>query len=153
MKDPKMTVHDLIDSDWDNTNTSINYDPDIHTGWHNPESTDPEVTISSAEETPTAGGTGFSAIDPTGAGPVMELDGVVSVDCWSDREVADPNPKTLTFEFTEEVKRILKNHLLDAQDLRFLVYHGRREIPPESDDPTPTFHYAVRAWYQYEERP
>lgn len=154
MKDPKLTVVDLLEADWDNSNTEIGYDPDMHTGWHNPESTKPEVTVSSLEdESPTAGGTGFSAIDPTGAGPIMELDGTILIGCFSDREVADVNPKTVTFNLTEEVKRILKNHLLDATDLRYLVYHGRREVPPDTDEPTPTFQYTVRAWYQYAERP
>jgi hypothetical protein len=154
MKDPKVTVLDLIENNWNALNTSYGQDPDFHTGWHNPQSTDPEVVVSRAEENPTAGGTGFSAIDPTGAGPVQEIDGIVSIEAFSDREVSDVNPKTLTFEFTEEVKSIVKNHALTATDLRYLSYNGRRELPPEnSSEPIPTFHYTMRAWYQYEERP
>lgn len=152
MKDPKLSVLDLLTDNWDNTNTSLSYDPDIHTGWHNPESSNPEVTVSSARESPTAGGTGFSAIDPSGAGGVQEMDGIIAADCWSDREVSSVNPKTVIFELTEEVKRIIKANTFNATDLRYVVWRGRREIPP-ANEPDPTFHYATRIWYQYEERP
>lgn len=155
MKDPKMTVLDLVENGWDTSNTDIGYEPDFHTGWHNPEATEPEVTVSALnDETPGIGGTGFTGIDPSGAGGIQHPEGIVSIDCWSDREVEDDvNPKTVTFNFSEEVKRIIKNNTLSATDLTYLVYNGRDEVPPDGDEATPTFHYQVRAWYQYEERP
>lgn len=152
MKDPKLSILDLLKANWDHSNTSLSYDPDLHTGWHNPEASNPEVTVSSARESPTAGGTGFSAIDPSGAGGVQEMEGIVAVDCWSNRDVADENPKSVIFEFSEEVKRIVKQNTFNADDLRYIVWRGRREVTPENE-PDVTFHYATRVWYQYEERP
>lgn len=155
MQDPVLTIKDLVKDNWDNSNTAISYDPDIHTGWHQEEANNPQVTASNPEESPIRGGaTGYAAMDPTGSGGVQELDGTVNVDCWSDREVeSGVNPKQLTFEFTEEVKRIVKANQHSATDLRVIAYGGRTFVPPDSDENPPVFHYNVPVGYLYEERP
>lgn len=155
MQDPVITIQDLLSNNWKNANTSISYDPDIHTGWHQEEADTPQVTVTNPEESPIDGGrTGYSAIDGSGAGPVQELGGSVNVDCWSDRESeSGVNPKKLTFEFTEEIKRIVKGDITTATDLRVINYGGRRFVPPDPSENPPVFHYNVPVGYIYEERP
>lgn len=152
MQDPVLTILNLVSNGWDNTNTSISYDPAIHSGWHDTEANDPQVTVTHVEEG-ASGATGFSGIDPSGAGPTQDIDGTVAVNCWSDREVeSSVNPKKLTFEFTEEVKRIVKNNTLSATDLRYISYGGRNFRPDGRADPT-VFRYRVPVKYFYHERP
>lgn len=155
MQDPVLTIKDLLASNWSSSNTSVGYDPAIHTGWHSSEADEPQVTVSNPEESPIRGGTtGYAAADATGAGGVQELDGTVSVDCWSDRDVEDSvNPKKLTFEFTEEIKRIVTANQHAATDLRIINYGGRTFVPPDPDESPPVFHYAVPVGYLYESRP
>lgn len=154
MKDPVLAVKDLIKTNWSKANTSISYDPSIHTGWHDKEANTPQVTVSHPDEGVIHGGdTGFTGFDPDGSGPTQDINGMMQVNCWSSREVeVDVNPKKLTFEFSEEVKRIIKANTLTVTDLRFVSYDGRRSMVEPRAEPA-VFRYRVRVRYGYEERP
>lgn len=155
IQDPVITVEELLADNWNAGNTSIGYDPDIHTGWHSDDADSPQVTVTNPEESPLGGGeTGFSAMDGAGGGAVQELSGTVNVDCWSDRDVeGGVNPKKLTYEFTEEVKRIVDANRLTATDLRLIAYLGRAFVPPGSEEHPPAFRYNCPINYLYESRP
>jgi len=154
MADPTLTIRNLLKNNWDNTNTSLSSDPAIHTGWIDREASSPQVTVTSAEESPISiGQSPFSGIVPDGSGPTQEIGGTVMIDCWSSREMeSSVNPKQLTFEFSEEVKRILKGNLTSATDLRYIGYQGRRFMTDPDAEPV-VFRYSVTAWYVYQERP
>lgn len=155
MQDPVLSILNLLQNNWNNANTSIGYDPDIHSGWHASDAGNPQVTVSNPEESPINGGTtGYAAIAADGSGGTQELDGIVNVDCWSDRDVeSSVNPKKLTFEFTEEIRRIVKANQTNATDLRLIAYGGRNFVPPGGDEDPPTFHYNVPVQYGYRSRP
>lgn len=154
MKDPTLTVHDLLNNNWDNSNTSVSYDPNIHTGWVDTEASTPQVTVSTADELAAPGNqTPFSGIDPSGAGPTQDISGTLHANCWSSWNwESDVNPKKLTFEFAEEVERIVTNNQLSAADLQYIGYGGRRFLVDENVEPT-VFRYDVTVEYFYENRP
>jgi len=154
MQDPTVTIYRLLKDNWSNENTSMGYDPQIHTGWWDTENNQPEVTISNRDETAVRGGRSpFTGIDPSGAGPTQTINGEVQVNCWSSREVeANVNPKKLVHEFSEEVKRIVKANTTLATDLRFIGYNGGRLIVDQEAEPA-VFRIQMIIWYVYEERP
>lgn len=144
IQDPKISIKDLIDNNWDTSNTSISSKPTITTGWWDNSNENPMVTISGAEESPIGGGTtGFSGIEPT-----KELEGSLQVDCWSDRNATTVNPKKLTFEFSDEVKRIIDENHDQATDLRYVTFLGRQERPDASETPT-LYRYICTVGYDY----
>lgn len=152
MQDPVLTIQDLLSNNWDNSNTSISYDPNIHTGWVDTEANNPQVTVSTPTETARGGPAPFTGIDPSGAGPIQEFTGFVQVDCWSNREWESTNPKKLTFEFSEEVKRIVKDNVLSATDLRYIGWSGRRFVVDPEMEKT-LFRYTCEVDYLYREAP
>lgn len=153
-QDPVLTVLKLLNKHWDNANTSIGYDPEIHSGWHVTEANSPQVTISPIDEGVERTGTSpFTAFDPDGSGPVQDLSGKLAVNCWSDREVeSGANPKKLTYEMSEEVARIVKGNIYNATDLRYIGYGGRRQVVDQDAEPV-VFRYEVRVAYGYQRRP
>lgn len=78
----------------------------------------------------------------------------MAVDCWSDRDVeSSVNPKKLTYEFTEEIKRIVMANQTSATDLETLAFGGRTFVPPGDEEDPPVFHYNCPVQYLYESRP
>lgn len=158
IQDPKITILDLLDpsngGNWDNSNTSISYDPDFHTGWRNEDATNPEVTVSLNEgEGPIGGGdTGFSFVTTNGAG--ADWSGTIRVNCFSDRDVeSSVNPKKLTWEFSEEIIRIVLDNQLSATDLRLIAPFTKIENAPDSDSDPAEFHYVQPVGYVREVSP
>lgn len=154
VQDPQLTIQNLLDNNWNTANTSISSKPEVFTGWRRAEATKPQVTVSTPDEGPLGGAsTPFRGIDPSGAGPVQDINGFVDVNCWSDREVeSSVNPKKLTYEFSEEVKRIVKANTLSATDLDFIGYDGRSFLVDPEANPT-VFRYQVTIQYGYQNRP
>lgn len=136
IQEPSITIRDLLRDNWDNSNTSISSDPDIDTGWWDFNSDSPQVTLAGGEDSPVGGGqTGWSGINSVGD-PVQEMDGSVQIDCWANRRSASVNPKTLVYEFAEEVRRIIYNNAKNpGNDLRFLKWMGRSNQPDVGGDP------------------
>lgn len=153
-QDPKITILNLFEDNWDNTNTSLASDPVFNTGWVNRAIQTPQVTILEPQEVPSSGGTtGFRAIDPTGAGPIKSMLGRILVICWSDREMSSVNPKKLTWEMSEEVKRITKANLLSiGNGLEWVSWMGREERVDAGMEP-PLFRYDNELNYYYFDRP
>lgn len=137
-------------NNWDNTNTSINYDPNFSTGWFDFEANNPQVTVTGLSEGPISGGVApFSGIQGDGSGPVQEFSGTVEVGCWSSREVeSSVNPKKLIHEMFEEVRRIINSNLTSATDLRFVGIGTRNFIVDTEAEPA-LFRYAIEVEYVY----
>lgn len=162
MKDPKLVIRDLLDNNWDTTNTSIDSlspnKPRIHTGWFNGAEgwyDIPQISVTNADENPLGGGeTGFSFIVPDGSGPGKSMLGNVDVVCWAHQDMYDGvNAKTLTYEFSEEVKRIIKANLFPSDpDIEWLSWAGRVERVDVDAEP-PLFRYDCEVRYFYFDRP
>lgn len=154
VKDIVLVIKDYLDNNWDTSNTSISYQPDTHTGWFDTQATNPQVTISTPNETAQGGGTTpFSGIDPTGAGPTQEINGFCVVNCWSDREVeSGVNPKKLVHEFKEEVRRIIHDKATAHEDYRFIGFSGADFLVETETEPT-GFRIEITVQFGYAVRP
>lgn len=150
IKDPVLVVLDFLDNNWNTSNTSISYQPQTHSGWHDNSATKPQITVSTPNEQAQGGATTpFSGIDPTGGGPTQEINGFVVVNCWSDWEVeSGVNPKKLVFEFKEEVARIIQNNVTTRDDYRFIGYSGADFLVETEVEPT-TYRYEATIRYGY----
>lgn len=108
---PETLVQDLLESEWKSGNT-FGFTPDIHYGWFDEETTNPEVTVSQSEGSTVDGGqTGYESINQNGV-PGQEFAGTVPVNVWSRRsDMSGPNtdnPRQYNYQATEEIKRIIK---------------------------------------------
>ena len=152
VQDPTLTIKQLLEDNWIISNTSINYVPSIHTGWIDTSANQPQITITSADETAVGDMTPFSGMRGDGGGPTQTMIGNVMVSCWSNREAEKVvNPKKLIYEFSEEVRRILKANVTNATDLQYIGYMGRRMIVEEESESV-WFRYMIPVWYVYHER-
>lgn len=161
-KDPKLVIRDLLDDNWDPSNTSIDGKtpdkPRIHTGWFNGSpgwGDKPQISLTNAVESPLGGGTtGFNFTKPDGSGPGKTMLGSVDVVCWAHQDMYEGvNAKTLTFEFSEECKRIIKNNLFPSSvDVEWLSWIGRVERVDVDANPT-LFRYDCEIDYLYFDRP
>lgn len=134
-KDPKLVVYDLLVAGWNPANTS-GITPRFHTGNFNHSWKAPQVTVTDASEFPSGGGeTGFRAIDSAGKG-VKTMIGTVVVGCYShDNDGSNQNPRKLSYEMSEEVKRIIKVNMLPGGDMQVLSWLGRLElVDPDVED-------------------
>lgn len=151
--DPKEDIKDIILNNWDNTNTSISEDPRVHTGWWNKSWDDQaQISVSDPDENVFGGGqTGFSAM--TGSGQGMKImTGSVRVNCWAHHDMYDVNAKQLSFEMSEEVKRIIGDNIFGISYLDYISWTGRTEIV-NADAPTTLFRYENIIQYQYNVMP
>lgn len=156
-KDPKLVVRDLISNNWNTANTSINDAPRVHTGWYNGAEgwgDTPQISVTNANENPLGGGnTGFSAIKADGSTPpIKHMLGFVDVVCWAHQDMYDGvNAKTLIYEFSEEVKRIIKDNLFPSDpDIDWLSWAGRTERVDLDAEPI-LFRYDCEVRYFYKD--
>lgn len=161
-KGPKVVIRDLLRNQWDETNTSIDgkntSKPRIHTGWFNGAQgwgDIPQVTITNKNENPIGGSTtGFNAIKPDGSGPVKTMIGTVRVVCWAHQDMYDDvNAKMLTFEFSEEVKRVIKANLFPSDpSIEWLSFIGPVDRVDVDADPV-LFRQDCEVRYMYFDYP
>lgn len=134
MNDPKMSIKDLLKDNWEATNTS-GVTPNIHTGWYDLKSNTPQVTVTNSSEVAVSGGvTGYFGIATNGA-PAQYWEGSMMVDCWTTREASSVNPKQLTFEFKEEIKRIIQANYGVVTDLDWIAWLGGPELVDDKQSP------------------
>lgn len=153
-KDPILTVYDFLVAGWNSANTS-GVTPKIHTGWFNVNWKTPQVTVTDLREFPVSGGvTGFRSIDSLGNGAKLMI-GNMTVGVWSHvDDNSNINPKQLTFEMSEEVKRIVKANMLPnigTTGLQWLSWIGRRRVVDTSEEPI-LFRYENTVSCMYEDR-
>lgn len=168
---PEVVVKNLIRDAWDPAAT-LDVTPSVHHGWLESEHADDadpglfEVTVSNPDESPVNGGdTGYSGIDPTGAGPTQRIGGTVEVRTWAQRgrvgtngNGANANPRQLAYLFKSHVEDIVHDHAqgTDAQgnptDLSFLSPLGSVRRVDDDEEPVMYF-YLVTVGYGYHRRP
>lgn len=126
MADPKTGIKDEIKDEWDSDNTS-GITPSFSTGWYDVKKASPQVTFTDEEEaTLSAGPTGILGM-VTGGTPSQYWLGSIAVNCWATRDDTAVNPKKLISQFVKEIKRIVKAHYDDVEDLDFITWMGGHE--------------------------
>ena len=147
--DPKVTITSLLKTNWSGSNTS-GVTPTFSTGWFDEKAQHPMVTITNESEATTGGGnTGYFGIDGAGGTAHQQIVGSVDVNVWSTRDDSSSvNPKQLTFEMSEEVKRIVRANYLSATDLDFISWGGRLERVDTNQSPT-SYRYLCQVTYGY----
>lgn len=138
-EDPVIIIRDLLDNNWTTGNTVLANKPDIHTGWYDYGSSDPQVTVTNPEESTVGGGeTGHTA--GTGAGGVSQIRaGTVLVNCWAGTREdtkgagsggSDVNPKEAAYDMAGEVHRIAQANATGTTDS-----NGNRQLNSLGADP------------------
>lgn len=113
--DPKLTVRDLLRSNWDNSGLPTQLvDDDIHVGWWDAGKDYPQISVSNTEESPFGGGrTGYNGLQGDGSGPIQTINGSVTVNCWggtrNDYSESGLEQKQ-AHEMADEVERIIMEH-------------------------------------------
>lgn len=137
-KEASVIIKELLEDNWDNTNTAINSDPEITTGWWTESRSENMVTVSGQSENAIDGDrTGYFGYQ-SGNGPAKLMNGLLQVDCWSDAEqfeTSTTNAKDVVYDFSEEVKRIITNKTFTVDNLRFASWLGRVEQPALNESP------------------
>lgn len=159
-EDPKVVVRNLLAAEWDASNT-YGVTPDLRTGWRDSDLAAPQVTVGPDDEN-TLSDTGFTGIAPDGSGPTADIRGTVQVNAWATREVLDDvNPKSAVDAFTNEVRRIVRDHYLvaehesvEAPNYRYISWIGREFMPEPPQDPEAEtmFRYMAEVRYEYQDR-
>ena len=163
---PEVVIKNLIRDAWNPALYAADeqFVPEIHHGWVDPDGTKYEITVSNPDESPVRGGeTGYSGIDPTGAGPTQDIDGTVEVNCWADRDregtnFVSLNHRKAAFLMKWQVEEILRDHAngTDAQgdqtDFRFFAPMGSTRFIEQDEEP-PVWRWLVLAGYGYQARP
>lgn len=139
--DPILTIKDLLKDNWNPANTS-SVTPTFSTGWWDESNTSPQVTITNPDDI-ARGTTGYTGIKSDGSGPTQEYDGEVDVGCWAvrDEDGHNVNPKKLTYEFKEEIRRILMANAQGAGSLNRIAL--MRDTLVVDQEATPTLYHRV----------
>lgn len=134
--DIRVWLMTTFEQNWQADNTS-GITPAINTGWYDQSVDAPQVSIPDANEDPSHGGqTGFSGIPQTGGTPIQNLIGESHVHVWSHRgDSANVNPKELTWQMAEEVRRIVRANFHGPSDYTFVSYRGRQWQPDRTQSP------------------
>lgn len=150
-QDPKITIRQLLTTGWNSANVS-NVTPKVHTGWFRDDWMDEaQVCITGPFENPLSGGaTGFYGFRGDGSpGGVRLTIGDMVVSVWAHYELPYAiNPKQLTFEMSEEVKRIIDANTITISDFEWLTWLSKSEIVDNSLTPT-LFRYNCMIRYMY----
>lgn len=150
IQDPVITVVSLLSAGWNAANTS-SVTPKFSTGWYDRQSNVSQVTVTNPEESEIGGPDGYFAMKADGSGPVSRMSGSLDVSCWAHRDMGDVsvNPKQLAFEFTTEVKRIIRANYDAATDLDYVKWDGRFVVV-ETDEVPAVFRQVCTISYQYQ---
>lgn len=140
LKDPVLTIKEIIEDQFDVTNVStLSSVPSVAPGGHwDHNHTRPQITITSPDETPLRGtGTGYTGVDPTGAGPIAEKRVVLDVSVWATRQPdsidSDPNPKKVVYEVARELERLWIANASGKDDLESIGYIGPTQDTSKDD--------------------
>lgn len=159
---PEVEIKNLIRDEWDETIYDVGeqFVPSVHHGWVDSDGDYYEITVANPDESPVRGGeTGYSGIDPTGAGPTQDIVGTVDVNCWADSTRSGVNGVTLNhrkaaFLMKAQVESILRDHAqgTDAAGNSTAFFHfspmgASRNI--EEDEEPPIWRWLVTAGYSY----
>lgn len=139
--DPKLTVRDTLRANFDNTGLPKSLtDDDIHLGWFDAGKSYPQISVTNVEESPFGGGrTGFAGIHGDGSGPIQNINGTVTVNCWAGSRNDYPDAgleKKQAHEMADEVKRIVMQHHTPSGDLTSLSVRSTSDVVDTEADPS-----------------
>lgn len=121
MSDPKLEIRDLLKNNWTAANTS-SVTPDFSTGWWDDNNDLPQVTVTSDDEAPLGGGeTGQTHLNSNNE---QLLSGAVDINVWANRDSSDVNPKKLTYECKDEVRRIVQANKEAITGFNYIGWNG-----------------------------
>jgi hypothetical protein len=150
MNDPEIEFYDLLQSNWDNTNTVLSSDPKFTTGWYEQGSTEPVVSVSTPEENEATGAaSGYTSIKGDGTGPDSEVNGNILIDVWCNENQASQNPKAVVHSLRNEVLRVI-NANYEATQYRNIGHSSATKLVEDDQDPV-MYRYQIEATYQYTE--
>lgn len=139
-EDPKMTIRNLLLNNWDTSNTSISTQPKISTGWWDKSNSTPQVSVTNRKDV----GEGATFNESGGKGVGRDETTSVLVTGFAQRQDGEPNPKTLSFEFMQEVVRIVGNNAGNIGDFYLTTADAPTELPPgDPEGPPSVFAYQV----------
>lgn len=162
-EDPQIIVYDLLNNNWDESNTVLADPPKFQTGWYDHGSSDPQVSITNAEEGVIQGGSTGQTAGTGGGGVAQYRTGQILVNCWAgtydDMEGkgsgnSDVSPKEAAYDMAAEVHRILQANGSGTTDdqgnkqLHSLAASDARRLVEDERDPS-VFRYEVVAEYSY----
>jgi hypothetical protein len=130
--DPAVFLRQLLVDNWDPENTDYESVPRIVTGWvQNDDWNKPQICVMSADESPEAGGnTGYFGVQPNGL-PMKRMNGNITVSCQTHENLANINTdaKSLVYQMSEEVRRIINQYYLDpGGGLVWLSFFSRASL-------------------------
>ena len=140
VKDPILTLKEIIENQFQVSNVStLSSVPSVSPGgqWDS-NHTRPQITITSPDEVPLRGTqTGYTGVDPTGAGPIAEKQFVADVSVWASRRSddidVDPNPKKVVYEVARELERLWMENASGKDDLESIGYIGPTQDTSKDD--------------------
>jgi len=148
--DPKVSIKNLVSSNWVAANVVGNLTPDFHTGWFNPKSISAQVTFTGRSES-FQGASGYGAIEGGGGGPVQIADGVLFANAWAYRDegAGGSNPKQVTYDMAEEVRRIILANYNQVANIDFLSIVSTDEVEPDPQENPMVFRIATTIGYRW----
>lgn len=155
--DPKVKLYNLLTGNWNPTNTS-GVTPKIHMGWYNQAwEASPQVTITGPIYNVFRGGTtGISAFTGSGNG-VRIVECQMMLSCWAHHEMQDSggtpitvNPRQLTYEMANEIKRIVESNMFTDPELEWVNWIDMVELVESRIKPV-LFRYDNTVRLQYRE--
>lgn len=158
IEDSILTFRDLMDNNWDNSNTKIDFSPHVSTGWYDNPSRYPVITVSNKQESPNPS----SETNYTSLGGTQEIKGRVEVDIWVTEILEDnngnkvdlnkssePNPKEVVNDLMEEFRRIVFINQDKMEDFQWIS--PAECVFVTENEPSPTiYRYDCAIEYYYE---
>lgn len=146
MKDPVLSIKDLIDTNFVN-NTNYTDTIDVHTGWYGENAVDPQITVTNPEEFTVNGGD--TEISAGGNNEKVQVRaGDILVNCWGGvRDHTGGNPKQQAYDMRDEVKDILTGNSISH--LNSIAPGTIRGIAEPDHPPGFTYRYEIRTRYTY----
>lgn len=138
--DIKLTVRDLLRTNWDNTGLPASLDSDdIHTGWYDDGKGYPQVTVTTNEEGVVNGGeSGVTGLKGDGSGFIQHRNGTVLVDCWAgsraDYEAAGEEQLQVE-EMARQAETILHSNIDSVAELNSLAVTSRTNLVDDDENP------------------
>lgn len=175
-EDPLAIIASILRDNWDTSNTTYSSQPHVHTGWWDWGRPELEVTVTSPQFLPVAGGggggeaqTGYAGTQGDGTA-VQNYNGFCLVNAWGGTFDSDVlagestdggmlSPKICSWEFKKEVTRILRDHAGgttaddNSEQLRYVAPgETRRLVQKDNEDEHPAlFRWEVEARAGYTE--
>lgn len=151
MNDPAVEFKDLLDSNYNASNTVLSDKPAITTGWYNKGSDAPLVTVTEANESEATGSnTGWTYIKGDGSGPDQATVGLILINIWCNDNQTALNPKEVVNSVKDEIERVILGNY-EATQYESIGVNSTTKLV--EDDQSPVMHRCeIEAIYNYTKR-